>query len=147
MASQKLGMLMPNSPHVVPRLSIHELGRAPDQTPSGIASTVAMGHAKFASGDRKQKPLACIRLARRNGALGGLQVRRHALEVALGQVVHERPVGVRKPQVRAQQMAPPVAMRPAVRDNPSATVRGRLPAWLQSWLQIGQGPFGYQPVP
>ena len=37
-ASQKLGILMPNKPMVVPRLSIHEFGREPAQTPSGIAN-------------------------------------------------------------------------------------------------------------
>ena len=49
MASQKLGMLMPKSPKVVPTLSIQELGLAPAQTPSGIASSVAMLIATTAS--------------------------------------------------------------------------------------------------
>src|SRR5688572_27832513 len=48
-ASQKLGMLMPNRPKVVPMLSIHEFGRDPAHTPSGIASKVAMMMAKVAS--------------------------------------------------------------------------------------------------
>ena len=48
-ASQKLGMLMPNRPQVVPRLSIHEFGLAPAQTPSGMASSVAMTMAQNAS--------------------------------------------------------------------------------------------------
>ena len=42
MPSQKLGMLMPNSPKLVPRLSIHELGFDPAHTPRGIAKRVAM---------------------------------------------------------------------------------------------------------
>ena len=33
MASQKLGMLIPKSPKVVPRLSSQELGREPAHTP------------------------------------------------------------------------------------------------------------------
>ena len=38
-ASQKLGMLMPKSPKVVPRLSSHEFGLEPAQTPNGMASS------------------------------------------------------------------------------------------------------------
>ena len=48
-ASQKLGMLMPKRPHVVPKLSIHEFGLAPAQTPSGMANSVAMTMAHTAS--------------------------------------------------------------------------------------------------
>jgi hypothetical protein len=48
-ASQKLGMLMPKRPKVVPRLSTHELGLEPAHTPSGIARRVAMIIAKIAS--------------------------------------------------------------------------------------------------
>ena len=48
-ASQKLGMLMPKRPNVVPTLSIQELGLEPDHTPSGIAKSVAMRIAKNAS--------------------------------------------------------------------------------------------------
>ena len=48
-ASQKLGMLMPKRPKVVPRLSIQELGLEPAHTPSGIARSVAMMIAKIAS--------------------------------------------------------------------------------------------------
>src|ERR1043166_2955416 len=47
--SQKLGILMPNNPNVVPRLSNQEFGFAPAQTPSGIAKTVAMMMAKIAN--------------------------------------------------------------------------------------------------
>ncbi len=35
MPNQKFGMLMPKKPTNEPTLSIHELGRAPAQTPSG----------------------------------------------------------------------------------------------------------------
>src|SRR5687768_14186190 len=49
MASQKLGMLMPKRPKVVPRLSIHEFGLEPAHTPSGMANTVAMMMAQVAS--------------------------------------------------------------------------------------------------
>jgi hypothetical protein len=49
MASQKLGMLIPKSPKVVPTLSTQELGFAPAQTPKGIASRVAIMIAKIAS--------------------------------------------------------------------------------------------------
>src|SRR6266511_1055362 len=49
MASQKLGMLIPKRPKVVPRLSTQEFGLAPAQTPKGIASRVAIMIAKSAS--------------------------------------------------------------------------------------------------
>lgn len=49
MPSQKLCMLIPQSPKVVPRLSIKEFGLAPAQTPSGMASTIAMTTEKVAS--------------------------------------------------------------------------------------------------
>ena len=42
MPNQKLGMLMPNSPKVVPVLSTQELGLAAAQTPSGMAKMTAM---------------------------------------------------------------------------------------------------------
>ena len=49
MPSQKLGMLIPKRPRLVPRLSIHELGRAPAQTPSGTARETAIRIEKSAS--------------------------------------------------------------------------------------------------
>src|SRR3990170_8812384 len=49
MASQKLGMLIPKRPKVVPTLSSHELGREPAHTPNGIARQVAMIIEKTAS--------------------------------------------------------------------------------------------------
>ena len=42
MPNQKLGMLMPKKPTNEPTLSIHELGRAPAQTPSGTPTINAM---------------------------------------------------------------------------------------------------------
>jgi len=49
MPSQKLGMLMPKSPKVVPTLSSHEFGFEPAQTPNGMAKTMAMIIEKIAS--------------------------------------------------------------------------------------------------
>ena len=49
MPSQKLGILMPKRPKLVPRLSIHELGLEPAITPKGIAKRVAMIIEKKAS--------------------------------------------------------------------------------------------------
>ena len=42
MPNQKLGMLMPNSPKVVPVLSTQELGLAAAHTPKGMAKMTAM---------------------------------------------------------------------------------------------------------
>ena len=49
MPNQKLGMLIPQSPKVVPTLSVQEFGLAPAQTPSGMASTIAITTEKRAS--------------------------------------------------------------------------------------------------
>lgn len=48
-ADQKLGTEMPNSPAVVPTLSVQELGRAPASAPSGIAMLTAMNVASTVS--------------------------------------------------------------------------------------------------
>ena len=49
MPSQKLGMLIPKRPHVVPTLSNHEFGLEPAQTPNGMAKRMAMIIEKIAS--------------------------------------------------------------------------------------------------
>ena len=42
-------MLMPKSPNVVPRLSSHEFGLEPAQTPNGMAKAMAMMIEKIAN--------------------------------------------------------------------------------------------------
>jgi hypothetical protein len=49
MPNQKLGMLMPNRPNMVPTLSVAESGLAPANTPRGSAIKMAMMIANVAS--------------------------------------------------------------------------------------------------
>ena len=49
MPNQKLGIEMPKKPNVEPRLSAHEFGLAPAQTPSGMPSMIAISIDAMAS--------------------------------------------------------------------------------------------------